>query len=214
MISETIRKVLSRILYQERTVRLRLLQRLKSAYARDIFSQQCYSIGQNISLREIPDVVGFGKIVIGDDVAFRGKIELVVPTHIYPNSTIAIGDRTHVGKRTSIRAAQSIYIGNDCLIASDVRIYDYNGHPLDPAKRLMKQGNSKDEVRSVVVEDNVWIGQGAFIQQGVTIGTGAIVAANSVVTKDVKPNTVVFGVPARPILWLDKETKSAVSGKA
>jgi len=59
-----------------------------------------------------------------------------------------------------------------------------------------------DEVRPVVIEDNVWIGTSAIIMPGVTIGQGSIVAAGAVVTMDVPPNTMFAGNPARQFLKL------------
>jgi acetyltransferase-like isoleucine patch superfamily enzyme len=56
-----------------------------------------------------------------------------------------------------------------------------------------------EEVKPVVIEDNVWIGRAAIIMPGVTIGEGSIVAAGAVVMSDVPPNTLVLGNPARQI---------------
>ena len=58
------------------------------------------------------------------------------------------------------------------------------------------------------IGNNVWIGENAFIQRGVTINEGSVVSANSVVIKDVPENAVVFGIPARVILWLETSEKS------
>ncbi len=84
-------------------------------------------------------------------------------------------------------------IGRNCLLAPFVRIYDHNGHPLDPARRLQGEHEPTDLIREVVIGDNVWIGEFAHVQPGVHVGDDSIIAAHSVVVNDVAPNTVVFG---------------------
>lgn len=126
--------------------------------------------------------------------------------------------RTEVGGR--IRIAPHVYIGDDCILSSaslidigrfsmlahGVHIFDNDSHPLDWEDRYeqsiaYRSGNapSAPKVNSapVTIGEHVWIGFNAFISKGVTIGDRCIVAACSVVTKDVPPDTVVAGNPAR-----------------
>lgn len=99
-----------------------------------------------------------------------------------------------------IRCSKEITIGNDVAISHDVTIMDSDAHCID----------SKDYEMSkpVHIEDNVWIGTRATILKGVKIGKGSIVAAGAVVTKDVPPNSMVAGVPAKVIkeniIWHNK----------
>jgi len=83
-----------------------------------------------------------------------------------------------------------ITIGDDALIGPKVNLITIN-HIMDPAKR--KSTISKP----IVIGKNVWIGAGATVLSGVTIGENSVIAAAAVVTKDVPPNKVVAGVPAR-----------------
>ena len=85
-----------------------------------------------------------------------------------------------------------IEIGDDVLIGHQVVIATLN-HDLDPAKR----GNMTPA--PVKIGNKVWIGAHATVLPGVTVGEGAVIAAGAVVTKDVPANTVVAGVPAKPI---------------
>jgi acetyltransferase-like isoleucine patch superfamily enzyme len=80
-----------------------------------------------------------------------------------------------------------------------VWIFDSPGHPADPAARKAGFPPSDDEVKPVIIEDNVWIGQSAIIMPGVTIGEGSIVASGSVVMTSVPPNIIVAGNPARQL---------------
>ncbi|HWL54401.1 MAG TPA: acyltransferase [Chthoniobacteraceae bacterium] len=107
-----------------------------------------------------------------------------------------------------IMAEERIEIGSYCLISWNVGIADSDFHPLDPALRRQdalalapfaenRPPRPKIETRPVVIEDNVWIGMGAVILKGVRIGENSVVAAGAIVTRDVAPNTVVGGNPAR-----------------
>ena len=121
-------------------------------------------------------------------------------------AVIHIGQRTYIGKSTLISANQ-INIGNDVLISWDVTIVDHSSHSIDFQQRrndvLAWGGGMKDwsavDIEHVAVGDKAWIGFGAVILKGVTIGEGAVVGAKSVVTRDVAPWTVVAGNPARTI---------------
>ena len=89
-----------------------------------------------------------------------------------------------------------ITIGDDTLFGSNVVLATVN-HDFDPARRRTAYPSP------IVIGSNVWVGSSATILPGVTIGDGAIVAAGAVVTKDVPPNTVVGGNPARIIKTID-----------
>ena len=113
---------------------------------------------------------------------------------------ISIGQNCSFGAFNHITAINSIIIGNNVLTGKWVTITDNSHgntslndlqiHPLD--RRMVSKGK-------VFISDDVWIGDKATILPGVTIGKGAVVAANSVVTKNVRPYTIVAGIPAKEI---------------
>jgi acetyltransferase-like isoleucine patch superfamily enzyme len=88
-------------------------------------------------------------------------------------------------------------------MAPDVQIFDNPTHPTSPKARLRNDAFDMDEARPVVIGSNVWLGSGAMIMRGVTIGDGAIVAASSIVTRSVPAATLVAGTPARVIRSLE-----------
>jgi len=127
-----------------------------------------------------------------------GKCSIFGPLTIRPigkASNIEIGIGTFLN--TDIRFGcpkEKIIIGNNCLIAPRV-CFETVGHGLKFDSAKGRGVNSKP----IVVEDEVWIGCGAIILQGVTIGKGSVVAAGSVVNKNVPSGCVYGGIPARLI---------------
>lgn len=144
------------------------------------------------------------KIKIGIKTKIRG--ELLIFNH---GGEVKIGDFCYIGENTRIWSAEMIEIGNRVLISHDVNIHDGNDHPLDYKDRhqhykdIIEKGhpNNIETIKSapIVIEDDAWIGFGSIILKGVRIGKGSIIAAGSIVTKDVEPWTVVAGNPAKVV---------------
>ncbi|RMG57869.1 MAG: acyltransferase [Deltaproteobacteria bacterium] len=126
-----------------------------------------------------------GKILIGD-VKFFDPVRI----RVGPRGYVEIGDYTHINHRTEIHCKKKVIIGKYCSIAWDVIIMDTDYHGIGTNPRVDKP---------VILEESVWVGNNAIITKGVTIGRGAIVAAGSVVVKDVPPFTIVGGNPAKPL---------------
>jgi acetyltransferase-like isoleucine patch superfamily enzyme len=114
--------------------------------------------------------------------------------------TLMIGDGAYIGRFVQINAWRQVTIGRQVLIGDRVFISDadHNFAAVDIPVKL--QGDRF--VGEILLRDGCWIGIGAVILPGVTIGRNAVVAANSVVTQNVPDCTVVGGVPARPIMLL------------
>lgn len=142
-------------------------------------------------------ILGDGRIVVGDDSRVDGKCNIMFAWSADCRPEFRIGDRTHIGHECSFTIAKSIRIGNDCLFASGVRVMDSSAHPVDPARRLRGERPLDQDIRPVVIGDNVWIGAGATILPGVEIGDGSVIAAGAVLTRSVPPGSVAAGVPAR-----------------
>ncbi len=144
------------------------------------------------------------KIVIGKNTHIRG--ELLVFKY---GGEIKIGDDSFVGEGSRIWSGDSLIIGNNVLISHNVNIVDSNSHEINHIERaeryieLISNGSWKTKgsivTSPIIIKDYAWISFGVTILKGVTIGEGAIVAANSVVTKDVPDFTMVAGNPAKEI---------------
>lgn len=118
------------------------------------------------------------------------------PLHTNYGRFIRLGKRVFINHDCTLLDLGGITIEDDVLIGPKVSLISEN-HPLDPADRKSLV------VHRVLIKRNAWIGAGAIILPGVTVGENAVVAAGAVVHKDVPPNTVVGGVPARVLKQLD-----------
>lgn len=109
--------------------------------------------------------------------------------------SIVIGKNVFIGAGTEFNIKELITVGNDCLIASGCRFVDHDhGTALNELMRLQPCPTQK-----IVIENNVWIGANAVILKGITIGSGAIIAAGAIVNKSIPSNEIWGGVPAKKI---------------
>ena len=130
-------------------------------------------------------------------------VVITYPEHVFIGDDVSIAPEVHVGASSQ----GMITIGNRCAIAAGTRIVTPTHDPdVLPISRV---GINK----SVTVGDDVWIGTAAIILPGVIIHNGAIVGAGAVVTKDVPPDCVVGGVPARIIKKLESRELRLKRGK-
>lgn len=113
---------------------------------------------------------------------------------------VLIGDRTLIGISSIVIGP--VVLGNDILLAQHVVLSALNHGYADVEKSIREQ---KESTEPIVVGDEVWIGANAVVTSGVKLGKHAIVAAGSVVTRDVPPYTIVAGSPARAIKEYDAE---------
>ena len=146
-----------------------------------------------------------GRLIIGKEFKCNNKIKsnsigIIQPcifNVITPGGQLTIGDNVGVSGST-ICATKSVTIGNNVLIGSGCLITDTDAHPLDWQDR--RNGyDGKTLCAPVVIGNDVFIGARSIILKGVTIGDRSIIGAGSVVSKDVPPDCVVGGNPARVI---------------
>jgi acetyltransferase-like isoleucine patch superfamily enzyme len=109
---------------------------------------------------------------------------------------VSIGAKSVLGQECTISAYQHVSIGRECVIADRVMLIDFDHGMVEVERPIRLQGIYKRDVR---VGNNVWIGYGACILRGITVGDNAVIGTSAVVTKPVPENAVVAGVPARVI---------------
>lgn len=151
-----------------------------------------------------------GKISVGEKTCIKGQVIID-----RPGGEIIIGDKVYIGVGTHIWSSKKIVIGNNVMIAHNCNIFDNDTHPIDHLERREDAENiifksircDFDSMgkKEIVIDNDAWIGCCSIILKGVHIGEGAIIAAGSVVTKNVAPWTVVAGNPAVEVKRLQKE---------
>jgi len=177
---------------------------LKIIYREPMLRYRCRRVGVRLELEgAMPQIMGNGTIEIGDDVLIGSKNTWMVGFKVSHDAQLLIGSRVSINYQTTISVAKQLRIGDDTMIAANVQIYDNPSHPLSPSRRLRRESFALADARPVVLGRNVWIGTGAIILAGVTIGDNSVVAAGSIVTKPVPPSTLVAGNPARIIKTLE-----------
>jgi len=137
-------------------------------------------------------------------VKIFGKVLIFGPLIIRPigcAKNISIGNGTFLNTHIRFGCPEDmVTIGRDCLIGPNV-MFETTGHSL---AYVPNSGRGR-YTRPITVEDEVWIGAGSIILSGVTVRRGAVVAAGSVVNKDVPPRTLVAGVPAREVKRIESQ---------
>jgi acetyltransferase-like isoleucine patch superfamily enzyme len=113
---------------------------------------------------------------------------------------VSIGAKSVLGQECTISSFQHVAIGRECILADRVMLIDFDHGVVEVERPIRLQGIYK---RDVNVGSNCWIGYGACILRGATVGDNAVVGTSTVVTKDVPANAVVGGVPARVLRMRD-----------
>jgi len=201
-----------RCLFVERQIRIHSLRQIATIlYYEPMFRAKCRKVG-----------TGFKYIKLNQNFPyFSGNLLIEFDNHVtvhsrstfsagkvYSSPKLEVGDSTYLGPGFSVGVAKRISIGSSCYIASNVTILDNDGHPLDPLSRIKGEPVEKKNILPVQIENNVWIGEGSIILKGVSIGEGSVIAARSVVVRDVKPYSVVAGNPATIIKRLERDEKT------
>jgi acetyltransferase-like isoleucine patch superfamily enzyme len=155
--------------------------------------------GRNMVTNNRLTIRGPGRVVFGDNINAWSHAEKTVLITYSPEAVITIGDDCRLSG-AGLQAYRRIDIGPRCMVSSTIMI-DTDFHNLDPM--LRHDPDAPVACAPIVLEENVWVAGQTAILKGVTIGKNSIVAFRAVVTKDVPPNVVVGGNPARVVKTLD-----------
>lgn len=150
-----------------------------------------------------------GRFLSGARSNRHGLNRAVMISTLRPGAEVIIGACAGMSG-TVICAAQSVRIGDRVMLGANTTITDTDSHPLHFRDRFAahygrdpRLSDTATKVAPVVIKDDVFVGMHAIILKGVTIGRGAVVAAGSLVTRDVQPGAIVGGVPARIVGWVE-----------
>jgi acetyltransferase-like isoleucine patch superfamily enzyme len=197
----------------EREFRKSVLRHLMAKiYYEPLLRRRVQSVGENLVLYEdMPKIFGNLVAEIGSHVTLSGAQVWFACGDMSPKR-LRIGDHSYVGFGTELFAGSEITIGKHVLIANEVLINGYDGHPLDPLARSARHPPAPDSYGPIALEDYAWIGSRAIILKNVRIGKGSVVATGAVVTKDVPDLAVVAGNPARIVRMIETPAQWSEAG--
>ena len=151
------------------------------------------SLGSKVRVWGKPLLRNRGRLIIGNRVRIASDVA-TTELGVGPDGCLEIGDGVFINYGCSIAATLSVKIGANCSIGSHVTMMDNDFHHLDPERR-----NEIPPSSPIVLEENVWLGVRVVVLRGVTVGTGSVIAAGSVVVRDVPPRSLAGGMPAKVI---------------
>lgn len=154
--------------------------------------------GAKVRPRTRMDVVPWNKFELGSDSTIEDFSAINNGV-----GDVIIGDRTRIGLSNTIIGP--VKIGNDIRLAQNITVSGLNHDYEDVSMPIHEQGVS---TAPIIIEDSTWLGANVVVVAGVTIGKHCVVAAGSIVTKDIPPYSVAVGNPARVIKQYNEETKT------
>jgi len=157
-------------------------------------------VGKNFIAQDHCEINGLSQkgLVFGDKVTI-GSYAIIRPTNLYGGEAgvgLKVGNNSSIGPYSYIGCSGYIEIGDNVMMSPRVSIYSENHNFSETDRPMIEQGVTRS---FVIIEDDCWIAANAVILAGVTVGKGSVIAAGSIVTKDVPPYSIVGGNPARII---------------
>jgi acetyltransferase-like isoleucine patch superfamily enzyme len=182
-----------------------IAQALRIAWWTPLFLSRVESPAPGLRLDGgMPQVLGPLRIAIGRDCRINGRTTFAGRPSTLPRPSLEIGDNVGISWLTSISVGTRVVLGDNVRIAQRCFLAGYPGHPLDAADRAAHLPCTAEQIGDIVLEDDVWLGTGVMVMPGVRIGRGTVVAAGSIVTRDLPPFVVAGGMPARVIRELPR----------
>lgn len=151
----------------------------------------------------LPFISGSLEISIGNSCRVSGHSTFSGRTCSQQQPQLIIGDNVDIGWMTTIAVGQKVVIGNNVRIAGRALLAGYPGHPVNAKDRAAGLPDLDTQVGDIILEDDVWLATGVTVTAGVRIGQSTIVAAGSVVTRDLPAGVLAGGVPAKIIRTLE-----------
>lgn len=151
----------------------------------------------------LPAVLGPLHIEVGPDCRIAGALTISGRSCAHEMPQLRIGRNVGIGWGSSLAVGHRIQLGDNVRIAPGCLLAGYPGHPLDAARRAAGAPEDDAQVGDIVLEDDVWLASRVLVMAGVRIGHGSVVAAGSVVTRDLPAGVLAGGVPARVLRHLE-----------
>ena len=201
---------------------LKFIQKLNRKLFTQLITRMLYKCGKGVHFEENVTFDNPDKIYIEDYCSIKKgtiirsrvnekrigiKIGKNVKIHEYSyiddyGGKIYIDDNSGIGQLCIIGGQGGVHIGKNCMIAGHTYIIPANHRFNEKNKPFKNQGESKKGIR---ISDNVWVGAGCIILDGVSIGRNTVIGAGSVVTRSIPSNVIAVGIPARVIKEIHSE---------
>ena len=164
-----------------------------------LYGKKNITIGNKVIINDFVEINAEAKdsVYLGNNSNI-GKYSIVKCTGKYNNSNpgLKVGERFICGEFCFFGCAGGIIIGDNVMMGQNVRFHAQNHIFEDTNILLREQGTSQ---KGIIIEDDCWIGAGSVFLDGITVGRGSVIGANTVVTKNVEPYSVVVGNPGKII---------------
>lgn len=162
----------------------------------------------------MPYMAGPLKMTMGARCRLSTQCSLIARVNGARQPELIIGNNVGIGWQTTMTVGTKVHLQDNVRLGGRNLLSGFPGHPMDPIARARGDADTEDQIGDIIIEEGAWLGIGVSVSAGVTIGHGTVVATNSVVTKDLPPNVLAGGVPARVIRPLfPNEEKDALSAK-
>jgi len=166
-------------------------------YWTPLFRSRCQQGGKQLYLYGgMPYVSGSLNIRFGDRCRISGQTTFSGRNASRETPELILGNNIDIGWMSTIAVAGKVVIGDNVRIAGRAFIAGYPGHPLDAAQRAAGLPDLDEQTGDIIIETDAWIATGVTIMPGVRIGERSIVAAGSVVTRDIPADVLAGGCPA------------------
>ena len=163
--------------------------------ARMLASYRKLHVGAGASIDSSVQVYGWKNVRIGRDTILCEETLINAMNRETDDITLAIGDHCFIGRRNYFNTGRDIRVGDYCLTANDCQFLGSDHNIESPFVPYLVSGAVTD--KSIVLGPNCWLGQGATLLKGVSIGYGSVIGARTVVTANVPPLSIVVGHPGR-----------------
>ena len=162
------------------------------------FRRACIQAGAPLHVHGRCLVSGSGSIRVGNHIMLKSPKHQPIDIYASSGAEVSIGDHTFINRGVRISCSERIQIGSHCLIGDDCVIIDNDYHAI---------GGGPAKVAPIDIGDHVWLALRVIVLRGVTIGTGSVVGAGSIVTRSIPPYTFAAGAPARAIRTIEPDSK-------
>ena len=147
----------------------------------------------------MPLLLGPLEIRLGSDCRVSGQVTVSGRGAGLQRPKLIVGNNVDISWQTTIAVGSEVRLGNNVRMAGQAFLAGYPGHPMDSIARAKGLPDTDDQIGAIILEDDVWLASRVTVMAGVRIGRGTVVAAGSVVTKDLPAAVLAGGVPARVI---------------